>query len=115
MQHKKTEIRVGKRAQPIPVRLLVDHRLCGGSGCAECSQQGTVLVAVAIPSVAPIPYSEAAFVTAREHCPCYEGFPINAEASQCTHANHRDGEFCELSACPRVSREGVPREPWWHQ
>lgn len=55
------------------------------------------------PSLNPLPRDEAAFQAAREHCPCYEGHPINAGVSQCTHAGHRDdGEWCDMDECPRV-------------
>lgn len=108
----RTEVRVEKRERLTPRRVLVDHRLCGGGGCAKCHQRGTELVAVTATAVGPIPRVEAAFKAAREQCPCYEGYPINAGVSQCTHASHRDdGEWCELSACPRVADEGVPHGP----
>lgn len=106
--NQKTEVRVEKRARPIQRRVLVDHRMCGGAGCAKCRQRGAALVAVTSPAVGPIPRDEAAFQAAREHCPCYEGHSINAGVAQCTHAGHRyDGEWCELSSCPRVLQRAL--------
>ena len=92
-----------------PKRVLIDHRLCGGGGCATCHERGTELVAVMRPAGGPMPRDEAAFEAAREECPCYAGYSINAGVSQCTHADRRDdGEWCEPGACPLVARHDPP-------
>jgi len=83
-------------------RVLVDHRTCGGGGCSRCNERGTKMVVV-LRVGAPMPRDAEAFEAARERCPCYEGYSINAGVSQCTHADRRDdGEWCELGVCPLV-------------
>ena len=88
-------------------KILIDHRPCGGSGCRGCGNRGTALVEQRRPDWSR-PADPAAFETARELCPCYEGFPINAEVSQCTHADRKDdGQWCSFEDCPVPTKDAA--------
>jgi len=77
-----------------------DCRDCGGSGCRKCKNKGTRLVIPGRPAGLQMPRDPEAFEAMREQCPCYEGFSINDGVMQCSHADARDGEWCEMESCP---------------
>jgi len=81
--------------------VLIDHRPCGGAGCKVCRGTGTATTGTSRPTGLAIRSQH--FATDRERCPCFEGYPINADVAQCTHADHPDdGEFCAAEVCPLI-------------
>lgn len=92
-------------AQHTPKRRLIDHRACGGGGCAGCKQTGVKVVAVLHPVGLSMPADEAAFEVARHSCACYEGISVNEGVAQCRHAEHRrGGEWCQFDDCPAIAK-----------
>lgn len=91
-------------------KVLIDCRDCGGGGCQKCRNKGARLVTPSRPKGLVMPRDPAAFETARDHCLCYEGFSINKGVLQCSHADARDGEWCEVESCP-VLTPNVQIEP----
>lgn len=91
-------------------RIRIDHRSCGGSGCKGCNGSGVVLARATRPAGVSMPDAEDAFDDARQACPCYEGYSINAGVRQCSHADRQDdGEWCELHHCPIVDRAAIAK------
>lgn len=89
------------------MKILIDHRDCGGSGCDGCRRKGTEKVRPVRDAGVAMPADEDDFEEERQSCPRYQGISINAGVSQCIHAgNCGEESVCCIEDCPIVACEG---------
>lgn len=89
------------------LKVLIDHRQCGGSGCKACKHTGTQKVFPTRP-IFTMPEDDAEFERARLNCdcPCYEGITMNEGVTQCSHADSKS-DWCSSDVCPLPRANGV--------
>lgn len=88
------------------MKILIDHRDCGGGGCEGCRNKGTEKIHPERSAGEVMPADEDAFEDERQSCPFYQGISINAGVCQCSHEdNCGDESVCCIEDCPIVACE----------